>query len=86
MTEKADFILFNATVLTMEPEVPRAQMVAVRSGRIIGLGRNEDRDGFQGSGTRLIDCEGKTVVPGFHDAHMHLFALVSNLISLDCSP
>ncbi|HLC23469.1 MAG TPA: amidohydrolase, partial [Dehalococcoidia bacterium] len=36
--------------------------------------------------TRLIDCEGKTVVPGFEDAHCHVLAFARRLLSLDCSP
>jgi len=82
----ANLILFNANVLTMELASPRARMVAIGDGRIIGVGSNEEREAFQGSATKLINCEGKTVIPGFHDAHMHIFSVISSLLSLDCSP
>ncbi len=83
---EADLILFNANVISMDPDVPSAQMVAIYDGRIIGVGNNEDREAFRGDRTRIIDCEGRALVPGFHDAHTHIFSLISSLISLDCSP
>ena len=82
----ADLILFNANAITMEPDGPCAQMVAIGDGRIIGVGSNRERSAFQGSKTKLMNCKGKTVVPGFHDAHMHIFSVISSLLSLDCSP
>ncbi|PIU55339.1 MAG: amidohydrolase, partial [Chloroflexi bacterium CG07_land_8_20_14_0_80_51_10] len=82
----ADLILFNANVLTMEQTNPRAELVAIGGSRIIGVGSNSDCGAFQGNQTMLIDCEGKTIIPGFYDAHMHVFALVSSLLSLDCGP
>ncbi|MFO8101925.1 MAG: amidohydrolase [Dehalococcoidia bacterium] len=83
---EAALILFNANVITMDPALPRARMVAVGEGRIIGVGNNEDRDDFRGERTKVIDCRGRTVIPGFHDAHLHIFSMISSLISLDCSP
>lgn len=82
----ADLILFNANVLTMGKATPRAEMVAIGDGRIIGIGHDSDRDAFEGNQTRLIDCSGKTVIPGFHDAHLHIFSIISSLLSIDCSP
>jgi len=81
----ADLILYNANVLTMNCRKPRAELVAVRDGVIIHVGRNTDLDLFQGRG-KPIDCEGVTVIPGFNDAHIHVLAYASNLLSLDCSP
>lgn len=82
----ADLILVNANVLTMDPAVPRAEFVAVKDGRIIGVGNYPDHDMCTDNQTRLLDCSGKTVIPGFHDAHMHIFSIISSLLSLDCSP
>ncbi|MDY6910926.1 MAG: amidohydrolase [Chloroflexota bacterium] len=82
----ADLILTNANVLTMQPSGFRAEMVAMAGGRIIGVGKNSERKTFQGEQTRTIDCKGKTIIPGFIDAHMHIFSLISSLLSLDCSP
>lgn len=81
----ADLILFNANVLTMDESHPRADFVAISNGRILGVGIQE-YGALRGSDTELMDCQGKTVIPGFHDAHMHFFSLVSSLLSIDCSP
>ncbi|MDD5093030.1 MAG: amidohydrolase [Dehalococcoidia bacterium] len=82
----ADLILFNANVLTMEGLKPRVELVAIKGDRIIAVGSNSDCRAFTGDRTTLIDCHGKTVIPGFHDSHLHIFSLLSSLLSLDCSP
>jgi len=84
--QKADLILYNANVLTLDRRKPRAALVAVKDGRIAWVGENEDRKGLEGRKTRKIDCGGKTLVPGFNDAHCHILAFASSLLSVDCSP
>lgn len=71
MSERADLVLRGATVLTMDPGVPRAQAVAVRDGVIAGVGADHDVESLVGPGTRVLDCRGKTVTPGFVDSHTH---------------
>ena len=85
-TNSADLILFNAHILTMEYTNPRAGFVATAGERIIGVGDADNWSAFQGNRSRIIDCGGRTVIPGFNDAHIHVFALVSSLLSLDCGP
>lgn len=80
---KADLILHNTNVLTMNSRRPRAELVAVKGDKIVWVGRNTDLELFTG---KRIDCEGKTVIPGFNDAHIHLMSYASNLLSIDCSP
>ena len=82
----ADHILFNANVITMEKTNPRAEFVAIGGDRIIAIGQGDEYKRFQDNQTKLIDCEGKTVIPGFHDAHLHIFSMISSLLSVDCSP
>ena len=84
-TEAADVVLYNANVLTMNRRRPRTELVAVKDGKIVWVGTNDDRDLFKGR-SKLINCEGKTVIPGFNDAHIHIMAYASNLLSVDCSP
>jgi predicted amidohydrolase YtcJ len=84
-TEAADVVLYNANVLTMNRRRPRAELVAAKDGEIIWVGTNDDCDLFKGR-SKLINCEGKTVIPGFNDAHIHIMAYASNLLSVDCSP
>jgi predicted amidohydrolase YtcJ len=82
----ADLILKNANVVTMDARQPQAQMVAIRSDRILLVGNNDAIPSVKGAGTREIDCHGKTVVPGFNDAHCHIFSLIRKLLSIDLSP
>ena len=69
----ADLILKNARVITMDAARPAAEMVAVKGDRILLVGGNKDLESLKGAGTRVIDCAGKTIVPGFNDAHCHIF-------------
>ena len=82
---KADLVLRNARVLTLDPARPRATLVAVRDGRILWVGRDNDLEMVRGRGTRLLDCQGSTIIPGFVDAHLHLFSYAANLLAVDCS-
>ncbi|HEX7474673.1 MAG TPA: amidohydrolase [Dehalococcoidales bacterium] len=86
MREKADVIFENARVLTCEPGQPTAEAVAVRGDRICCIGTNNFAAELKQTGTRVIDCQGKTLIPGFIDAHGHFFSLVRQLLSLDLSP
>jgi len=82
----ADLILYNAEVLTLDPKSPRAQLVAVKGEKVVWVGGNDARKDLKGRETREIDCGGKTLIPGFNDAHCHIFAFASSLSSIDCSP
>jgi hypothetical protein len=82
----ADLILKNANVITMDPECPRAKLVAIRGDKILAVGGGEMLGGVRGAKTRVIDCQGRTLVPGFNDAHCHLFSLIRSLCGLDLSP
>jgi len=82
----ADLILKNAKVITMNSGNPSAGLVAIRGDRIWLVADNSELDSVSGAKTRVIDCQGKAVVPGFNDAHCHLFSLVRKLLSLDLSP
>jgi len=68
---RADTVLFNADIHTMDSEVPRAEATALCGSRIMAVGTDSDMlellcpDGF------TIDCGGRTVVPGFTDCHLH---------------
>jgi len=83
---KADLLLLNARVLTPEVGILQADSVAVAGGRIIGMGQRSEVENLRGRGTKLLDCQGRTLAPGFQDAHVHLLSLASSLISLDLSP
>lgn len=73
--------LFLGTVLTMDPARPRATALAVTGGRVSAVG--EDAAGSAGPGTRVVELGGRALVPGFHDAHVHLAAHGLELSQLD---
>jgi len=82
----ADLVLTNANVITMESSPPRAESVAIKGNQILLVGSNEELEQVRGAKTRVIDCQGRTVVPGFNDAHCHVFSFIRKLLSLDLSP
>ena len=71
--EPADFILYNAFVLTINPAQPQARAIAVREGRIQAVGDEAEVMALAGPDTRLIDLQNSAVLPGFVDTHSHLF-------------
>lgn len=71
MTERADLILYNARVYTVDPARPWAEAVACAHGRIMAVGSNEDILGLADRATRRIDAGGRLVLPGLTDAHVH---------------
>lgn len=79
-------ILFNANAITMDSAQPAAQLIAVEDGVISHVGGNELLQEIKRSTTRIVDCAGKTLVPGFIDAHCHVHAFAERLVSIDLSP
>jgi predicted amidohydrolase YtcJ len=82
----ADLILHNANVITMDPTRPSAQLVAVRGDRILVVGANDLLGEVRGARTKVIGCAGRTILPGFNDAHCHLFGAVRKRRTVDLSP
>ena len=68
----ADLIVINGRVLTMEPSRPRAEALALASGRILALGGRAEIEALAGPATQVIDAGGRTVLPGFVESHLHL--------------
>lgn len=67
----ADLIVTNAKVWTVDKDKPTAQALAVLGERIVAVGSNEEVAVWRGPKTRAIDAQGKLVLPGFDDAHVH---------------
>ncbi|CAI8039401.1 N-substituted formamide deformylase [Geodia barretti] len=82
----ASLILVNADMLTMESAHPKAEAIAICGDRIAAVGSNESIRLLATGRTRLIDCQGLTLLPGFNDAHCHLPGLARRLQDLNCSP
>lgn len=73
-----NLIVYNANVLTQDKQLPVAEAFAVTDGKIIAVGTNNEILALQQPNTKLIDANNKTVLPGFIDAHIHIWK-VGNL-------
>ena len=71
----------HGTILTMSDAMPQAEAVAVKDGRILAVGTKEEVEKKISGRTETVDLEGKTMMPGFIDAHSHL-ALVGTKLAL----
>ena len=60
--------------------------MAVRAGRIAAVGSRADMLKMQGAGTRMVDLQGKTLLPGFVDPHSHLSAVGMQAVSANMLP
>jgi predicted amidohydrolase YtcJ len=78
-------IIHNARVYTMDYELPYATALGIREGRVIAVGSNDEIDALPGA-KRRINAEGRTIIPGLIDAHIHFVEYSRSLarIELDC--
>lgn len=67
-----ELILTNARILTMNPAQPRAGAVAILQGNILAIGDRPEIEAMAGPATRVIDCKGRSLLPGFVESHLHL--------------
>jgi predicted amidohydrolase YtcJ len=74
--QSADLILVNGKVFTSDTTGLFAQALAIKGNKIIGVGTNTAIEKLANAKTRKIDLKGRTVVPGFNDAHDHLGWLI----------
>ena len=79
----ADVALIGGSLLTIVPQRPYASALAVRNGRIVAVGNDDEIRRQIGPRTRVIELGGRTVTPGFQDAHVH--PIESGLENLRCS-
>src|SRR4051812_3632949 len=70
-TMDATIILYNGTILTVDGRFSIAQSVAIKSEKILAVGSNEEMRRYQGDQTEMVDLQGKTVIPGLIDSHIH---------------
>lgn len=66
-----DLLILNAAVRTMDPAQPKAEAVAISGNRIVLVGSTAQLRLLAGANTRVIEAGGKSVLPGFNDAHVH---------------
>ena len=69
--DEADLVVVNGKVFTIDDSRPRAEAFAVRDGRFIAVGSTAEVRNLATARTTVVDAEGKTITPGFIDAHSH---------------
>ncbi|MBS3819083.1 amidohydrolase [bacterium] len=71
MEDKANLILWNGDVWTLDHHKPWSEAVAVKDGLIVKVGSNRDMKEWKGPHTQVVDLKGAMVLPGFIDSHAH---------------
>ena len=79
----AGLIIRNARIMTMDDRCPSAESLAVSGNTITAVGSTADIAGLAGPDTRIIDAGGASVLPGFIESHLHIFAGAATLSRLD---
>ena len=69
---QSDIILHSGKIFTADTSRPWAEAIAIQGNVIVAVGKTEDILKWQTDSTKLINLKGKTVVPGFNDAHCHI--------------
>ena len=83
---RAEIVIRNANIITMDPRQPRAQALAIQQGKFVAVGSDDDMTTLAGPGTRVLDLRGKTVLPGFIDAHIHVLnSGIRHVMAADCA-
>jgi len=70
----ADLVILNANVWTGDDAQPKAQAVAVLGARIVAIGSSAEVSLWRGADTKILDANGKLLLPGFNDAHVHFIS------------
>ncbi len=79
----ADLVITNANIHTMDADRSVARSLAVLGNKIIAIGTDEETKPLIGPNTRVIDADGRLVLPGFNDAHVHFIETGAQLSSVD---
>jgi predicted amidohydrolase YtcJ len=81
-----DIILINGRVHTVDPARPEAEAIAICGERISQVGSTAEIRASATSHTRVIDLEGRRVVPGFNDSHVHFIDGADELLGVNLRP
>ena len=69
--QKADLVFINANILTVDKDFSKATALAIKAGKIMAVGSNDDIRNLVGPRTRQIQLNGATVLPGLIETHVH---------------
>ena len=81
--QRADLILVNGVVVTVDSARPRAQAIAVRGDRILAVGTNAEIEKLAGPSAKRIDLKGRLTMPAFIEGHGHYTGLGNSKLILD---
>src|SRR5438034_1040447 len=81
--QRADLILVNGDVVTVDSAHPRAQAIAVAGDRIIAVGSNADIRKLADARTKRVDARGRLVIPAFIEGHGHFLSLGESKTQVD---
>jgi predicted amidohydrolase YtcJ len=74
MPDMADLIIYNAKVLTVSSNFTVDSAIAVKDGRILAVGKDRRLEEYRGPQTKMVDAQGRTVMPGLYDANVNSYA------------
>jgi predicted amidohydrolase YtcJ len=80
---EADRVLYNGKIHTMDSAVPQARAIAIAGNRVAAVGSDDEMRSLLRDGGEAIDLGGRTVVPGFTDAHLHFMSYGISLKQVD---
>ena len=67
----AETVIVNARIYTVNAKQPWAEALAIRGDKILAVGKAKDIAAYRGASTKVVDAQGKLVLPGFTDCHIH---------------
>lgn len=69
---KADLIVHNGKIHTVDKKKPTAEAAAIKDGRFIAVGKDSEIMAFRDDKTKVIDLNRRTIIPGLNDSHLHI--------------
>ncbi len=83
VSQRADMILYHGKIMTMNPNLPYVEAVAIRRNKVIAIGSDEEILKLKTKRTKLINLNGRLALPGFNDSHLHFLSGAKSLFTLD---
>jgi len=84
--QKGDILYFGGNIITMEDKFPEVEALVLKGGKVLFVGSRKNADAYVGDSTKEIDLKGKTLLPGFIDAHGHITSRAGMEQAVDLSP
>ena len=81
----ADIVFLNGEVITMNANQTITEAIAIKDNKICSVGSTVKIRDYIGEKTRIINLKGKSLLPGFIDAHIHLSVYGANLLDVSCN-